>query len=137
MDRVFSLFFELFWWWFESSLYLHSPAEFCLAWLLTLYLLWDRYVVVMGLYKAHLRKQLHGLNKFLGFPSVVIGVLLDVLVNLTVATLVFRAWPREWLVTTRLKGYLQDDYHKFRWRGRRAEWWCTKVLHAFDETHCV
>lgn len=137
MDRLFALFFELFWWWVESSLFLHSPAAFCVAWLLTCYALWDRYIVVMGLYRAHLRKQLHGLNKVLAIPSVVVGVFLDVLVNLTVASVVFRAWPREWLVTDRLQRYLKDEYHSQRWRGRRADWWCTNVLHPIDDDHCL
>lgn len=137
MEQLFSLIFELFWWWVESMLYLRSPAAFCAAWLLTCYMLWERFIIVMALYRAHLRKQLYGLNKWLGVPSVVIGILLDILVNLTVACLVFRELPREWLVTDRLQRYLKDEQHKNGWRGRRADWWCTKVLHPIDDDHCL
>lgn len=138
MDKALSLFFELFWWWFESLLLLNSPASFCVAWLLLLYVLWERFVIVMGLYRAHLQKRLYGLNKVLGVPSVVIGVVLDAVTNWTVAILVFRDWPREWLVTTRCKRYLNDEQHREKWRGRRALWWCTHVFDPLDPTagHC-
>lgn len=136
MDLLLSLLFELFWWWFESSLFLHSPASFLAAWFLTLYLLWDRYVFIMAAYRAHKLGRLYGLNKWLAYPSVVIGFLLDILVNICVATFVFRQLPRQWLVTTRLKEYKHDEKHAGKWRQRRADWWCTHVLHPFDEEHC-
>lgn len=136
MDQLFGLFFEFFWWWFESSLYLNSPAAFLTAWAITLYALWDRYVFVMAAYRAHKRGQLYGLNKWLSYPSVLVAVILDVVVNICVATFVFRQLPRQWLVTTRLQEYKNDPKHAGTWRQRRAEWWCTHVLHPFDDGHC-
>lgn len=136
MEQAFSLFFELLWWWIQSLIYTNTPAEFLVAWLLLLYLLWERYVIVMGLYGAHMRGQLYGLNKWMGVPSVILGMLLDCIGNIFVATFVFRQFPRQWLITTRLKEYKNDPKHYGKWRQERAAWWCTHVLHPIDDGHC-
>lgn len=123
-------------WFWHAAIGNESWAEFAFAWLFIAYCLWDRFVLIMGLYRAHLNKRLHGLNKGLAAPNVVIGFILDVLVNMTWATLVFREWPREWLVTTRLQRHVNDERHS--WRRDRAKWWCERVLDPLDPTgkHC-
>ncbi len=99
-----------------------------------LWLFWAVYVLVMGIYRAHLAGRLRGLARVLGLPLVVFGYLMDVFANLTVATLVFLEPPREALVTTRLIR-LQRTWG---WRGRLANWVCNNLLDPFDPTgnHC-
>ncbi|MFV0602022.1 MAG: hypothetical protein ACK5NE_09445 [Brachymonas sp.] len=67
-----------------------------------LYAFWCAYVLVMGIYRAHLSRRLVGLNKMLALPVVGFGYLMDVAANLFIAPLVFLDWPREALVTARL-----------------------------------
>ena len=64
-----------------------------------LYAFWCAYVLVMGIYRAHLSQRLVGLNKVLALPVVGFGYLMDVAANLFIAPLVFLDWPREVLVT--------------------------------------
>lgn len=99
------------------------------------WLLWAAYVLVMGIYRAHLDKRLTTVTKILAAPWVVIGYALDVLVNVTVASLVFWEPPWELLVTTRLQRHIDARYG---WRHRRAQWICDHLLDPFDPTgnHC-
>ena len=75
------------------------------------------------------------LTKILAAPWVVIGYALDVLVNVTVASLIFWEPPWELLVTTRLQRHIDARYG---WRHRRAQWICDHLLDPFDPTgnHC-
>lgn len=136
MDALSSIFFEFVFWLIEATLYQRGFGPFLTGWVLIAYALWDRYVLIMALYRAHLNKRLHGINKALAYPNVVIGFLLDVLVNMTWATLVFREFPREWLVTSRLQRHINDERHS--WRKERARYWCEQVLDPLDPTdkHC-
>ncbi len=136
MEHLFELLLILVVWLYHALTGNDSWASFTMAWLFVAYALWDRFVLIMGLYRAHLNRRLRGLNKVLAAPNVVIGLFLDVLVNLTWATIVFRELPREWLVTTRLQRHLHDKRHS--WRRERARWWCEQVLDPLDPTgtHC-
>ena len=100
-----------------------------------LYAFWCAYVLVMGIYRAHLAHRLVGLNKLLALPVVAVGYFMDVACNLIVAPLVFLDWPREALVTSRLIRYKRDDHG---WRGRVADFICERLLDVFDPTgdHC-
>ena len=101
-----------------------------------LWVFWGMYVLVMGIYRAHLSHRLKGLVLVLSLPFVAVGYLMDVFANLTIASLVFLEPPREWLVTTRLQRYIHEGRHS--WRRKRAQWWCEHVLDPLDPTgkHC-
>lgn len=100
-----------------------------------LYLFWCAYVLVMALYRAHLDKRLHGLNRILASPVVVFGIVIDVFSNMIIAPVVFLDLPREWMVTQRLSRYIKTDTG---WRAALAERICNGLLDAFDPTgdHC-
>lgn len=123
-------------WLLDAAAFQRGPQQALIAWVLLAYLLWDRFVLIMGLYRAQLNKRLYGLNKILAAPNLVVGILLDIACNIVWATLVFRELPREWLVTTRLQRYIHEGRHS--WRRRRAQWWCEHVLDPLDPTgkHC-
>ena len=99
------------------------------------WLLWAMYVMVMGIYRAHLDKRLTTTTKILALPWVVVGYVLDVLVNVTVASLVFWEPPWELLLTSRLQRHIDANHG---WRHRRAQWICDRLLDPFDPTgnHC-
>jgi len=93
-------------------------------------------VLVMGLYRAHLHKKLSTTTYILGGPWLFLGLLVDALSNITIASVVFLDIPREWLVTARLKRYIETDPNS--WRGKFANWICGNLLDIFDPTdnHC-
>lgn len=100
------------------------------------YLLWVFYILVMGLYRAKLNNRLSKTATVLGAPFLVIGYLLDVATNVTVATAFFWEWPREALVTTRLTRHMAA---KRGWRYQLARFICESLLDPFDPTgaHCI
>ncbi len=101
-----------------------------------LWIFWFAYVGIMGIYRAHLAGRLDGFARAMSVPVVLLGYVLDVMANVTVAVLVFLDWPREWLVTTRLKRYRRDAPGTRN--AKIAEYICEHLLDPFDPTgnHC-
>lgn len=68
------------------------------------------------------------------FAPLVIMVMVDMVMQLTLATLVFLDWPREFMVTQRLARYRTTT----GWRKTVADAICTQALNPFDPTrkHC-
>ena len=102
-----------------------------------LWLLWYLYLIVMGLYRASLMGTLTTSAKVLGAPALVIGWLLDWLINWTVAVLFFRQMPRTFgeLVTQRLSRYIAGPPCLNK---HYAQVICLHLLDPFDHTgkHC-
>lgn len=103
--------------------------------LIYLWVFWAMYVLVMGIYRAHLQKRLNVVTTVLSVPFVLLGYIMDIVANLTFATVVFFEWPREWLVTTRMKRYINE---KHSWRCKLSSWVCDHLLDMFDPSgnHC-
>jgi hypothetical protein len=106
-----------------------------LATILFLWVFWYAYILVMGLYRAHLAKRLTPFTYALALPALLVGYAMDVLANLTIASVVFLEPPREWLVTSRLQRYIA---HGTGWRAAKARWICDNLLDVFDPSgeHC-
>lgn len=104
---------------------------------LSLYVLWVFYLAVMNLKRARDAGTLTRNALYLGYPVLLIGYGIDVLVNLTVCTILFLEIPKEWTVTGRLKRHL---YHSEpgSWREVIAAWFCANLLNSFDPDgrHC-
>jgi len=109
-----------------------TVAAYTLAFL---WAFWAMYVLVMGIYRAHLAKRLTAVTLCLSAPFIVLGYLMDVIANLTVASLVFLEPPRELLVTARLQRYVASGQG---WRFTIADWICNHLLDVFDPSgnHC-
>lgn len=109
---------------------------YALAVILFLWVFWGLYVLVMGVYRAHLAKRLTRVTYALGLPWVVVGYAVDIVANIFVASVVFLELPREWLVTDRLKRHI--DTGLGTWRGYLAAWVCDHLLDVFDPSgeHC-
>ena len=105
------------------------------ATLAALWAFWAVYVLVMGLYRAHLQGRLSWLVYIMGAPFLLLGLVVDVTMNATVAVVVFCDTPREWLVTTRLIRYVKSGHG---WRFMIANWVCNNLLDVFDPSgnHC-
>lgn len=100
-----------------------------------LWLFWGMYVLVMGLYRAHLDKRLNWFTYTLSAPFLVIGYAMDCFANIFIASFVFAEPPKELLVTTRLQRYMG---YSVGWRKQLAEYVCEHLLDVFDPTgdHC-
>lgn len=101
----------------------------------SLYGLWVLFLAIMALQRAHESGQLRGAAKLAGVPVALAGYLADVLVNLTVFSILFLEWPREWLVTQRLQRHVRTGQGR---RQRLARWVCAEFLDKFDPGghHC-
>lgn len=75
--------------------------------------------------------------KILAYPALYAGFVLDFILNVVVATVLFLDFPREALFTHRLKRYLYG-MDTPRWREDLAAWFCSKLLNQFDPSgkHC-
>lgn len=100
-----------------------------------LWLLWAMYVLIMGVYRAYLAKRLTLVTLSLSAPFIAMGYIMDVVANVTIASIVFLEAPRELLVTTRLDRHVAQGRG---WRSELAGWICDHLLDVFDPTgnHC-
>ena len=95
------------------------------------------YILVMGIYRAYLSKRLSTFMFVVCLPAVLIGIVVDVLANIFIATAVFRRLPREWLVTTRLIKIINNPLEDIHNRAL-AKYICNNMLDIFDPNgdHC-
>jgi len=99
-----------------------------------IYMLWIFFLAVMNLLRAQEAKTLSKTAYVLGLPLLIVGVLVDVLCNIFVATILFLELPQEWVVTKRLGRLIVDT----GWRGSMARFICQNLLDRFDPSgkHC-
>lgn len=96
------------------------------------------YLAVMALRRAKGEGRLGLAPSVLGLPIVLVGLAVDVALNLVLASIVLLEPPRlagpvpEWLLTTRLKRLVRTT----GWRARVARWICAHLLDAFDPSGC-
>lgn len=95
------------------------------------------YVTVMGIYRAFLSKKLRWYHWALLWWVILIGFVFDIVANSTVAIIIFHELPKELLVTTRLKRYINDANSHIN-NKIIALWICENLLDLFDptENHC-
>ena len=117
---------------------------------------WHGYIHAMGLYRARLQGRLVGLPLVLSVPVIAVTFALDVLIQFTVASLVFwqlptgiklgkrelngvsLPWPEgDWFVTHRLRRYIAAG-PDLGWRYKVAHVICYRLTDPFDPTgaHC-
>ena len=75
---------------------------YALITLLCVYLLWVHYVAVMRLMQVRDAGRLTPAMKAIGYPALIVGLLLDLVVNTIVATAIFVELPKELTVSARL-----------------------------------
>jgi hypothetical protein len=101
---------------------------YALITLLCVYLLWVHYVAVMRLMQVRDAGQLTTAMKAIGYPALVVGLLLDLIVNTVVATALFLELPKEFTVSARLTRHSEGD----GWRQRVAIAIRTALLDNID-----
>lgn len=73
------------------------------------YLLYTFYAAVMNIKRVRDMGKLTKLGMAFGYPTLVIGLLLDFLCNVFVMTLLFLELPQEFTVTSRLKRHNRES----------------------------
>ena len=103
--------------------------------LTAIYALWVLFLAVMSLKRAYDDKTLSKPALIVGYPLLVVGLLIDFFVNVTVATLVLLEPPREFTVSDRLSRLAKGCKG---WRKDGACWFCKHFLDVFDPygKHC-
>jgi hypothetical protein len=94
-------------------------------------LLWYLYAVVMALVSARDRYSgtLPWPIRALGYPALGVGLAIDLLVNVTLCTLIFLELPRELTVSGRL---WRISNAESSWRQRTALWLRVNLLDPLD-----
>lgn len=95
-----------------------------------LWLLWIAFVAIMHLRRVRQRWGLTGAQKVFGYPLLVIGYVLDVVMRLTVFAALFLRHPRLETVSEMLEREVAGS----GWRARQARWWREELLADFDLT---
>ena len=96
--------------------------------ILTVWTLWVFYLACMNLSKARSEGTLSTVAYIVGYPVLIIGLLLDFLVNVVVFTVILFEWPKELTVTRRLKRHIKLG----GWRAKVAAWLAKYILDPFD-----
>jgi hypothetical protein len=95
-------------------------------------LTWVMYLAIMGLIPY--RKQMHPVAKAHAYVLVAIGLIMDTILNVVIASVLLLQPPGEFLLTTRLK----KNIKRGGWRGAVSSWVCVHLLDQFDPKgyHC-
>lgn len=96
--------------------------------ILIVWALWVFYLASMSLSRAKSEGTLSTPAYIAGYPVLLVGLLLDLLVNIIIFTVILFEWPKELTVTRRLKRHIRLD----GWRGKIATWLAKYILDPFD-----
>jgi hypothetical protein len=77
--------------------------------LLTTYFLYVFYAAVMNVKRIRDQGKLTTLGKVFGYPTLIIGLILDLIVNIFVMSIILVEIPREFTVTSRLKRHNKES----------------------------
>lgn len=102
-----------------------------------MYLTWAFYLLFTALLRAKREGTISRFSLILGYPLVAVGAILDILLNVTVGTILFLELPhyKRLFLTARMARLIREDYG---WRGDVAAWICSRLLDSFDPSgkHC-
>lgn len=91
---------------------------------------WVFFACIMNLKRVRDAGELTLPAKLFGFPTLFLGYILDVVLNITLGTLLFMELPCEPLFSTRLQRLTNTQ--PTRWRGKLALWVRRSLLDNID-----
>lgn len=108
-----------------------NPLKFIVIWTV---FTWTYYLAMCSLKRAHKANAIPKFLKPLAYVLLAGFLVADAVFNITVGTVVFLQWPRQWLFTSRCK----ENQNRLDWRRDAARWWCANWLNPFDPSgrHC-
>lgn len=100
--------------------------------------LWFYYVGSASLLDIRQRHDVKWYVKIFAIPPLLLGAILDIILNILLASIIFVDLPREWLFTDRLIRYRNDPSYTLTWRDDFASFICEHYLNPFDDSgdHC-
>lgn len=96
--------------------------------ILAFWVLWVCYISVMAIKRVKDEGKLSKLALWMGFPVLLIGYLLDLILNVTLFSILFLEPPKEKTISERLKRHNRDGEG---WRKKLASWF-EPLLDPFD-----
>lgn len=99
--------------------------------LLAFWCLWVLFLAVMNLGQAKAEDKLHGFALYAGYTVLAVGLLVDLIVQVLIATVLWLELPRELTVSERVARLCK---HGNGWRQRLALWFRRVLLAPFDRS---
>lgn len=93
--------------------------------------LWVLFLAVMNLGQAKAEGKLHGFALYAGYTVLAVGLLVDLIVQVLVASLLWLELPREWTVSERVARLCKSGSG---WRQKLALWFRDVLLAPFDRS---
>lgn len=93
--------------------------------------LWVLFLAVMNLGQAKAEGKLHGFALYAGYTVLAVGLLVDLVVQVFVASILWLEFPREWTVSGRVARLCE---HGKGWQQRLALWFRHTLLAPFDRS---
>jgi hypothetical protein len=100
---------------------------------LSIYVTLTMYWAIMNFVRARDAGTLPPIALRIGYPLLLIGYLMDFLVNVLVVSVILLEVPREWLVTARLSRHIKTESG---WRKSVSTWVCKNLLDWADPKGC-
>lgn len=97
--------------------------------LMAFWLLWVLFLAVMHLNDAKRAGTLRGFALYAGYTVLAMGLLVDFVVQMTAATILWLEWPRELTVSGRVTRLLVSGWG---YRYKVARWFQRTLLSPFD-----
>lgn len=99
--------------------------------LLAFWCLWVLFLAVMNLGQAKAENKLQGFALYAGYTVLAAGLLVDLVVQITVATVIWLELPREWTVSERVARLCREGHG---YRLTLALWFRRVLLAPFDRS---
>lgn len=99
-----------------------------------IYVTWVLYLCIMTLARARNDGKLPTVAYRLAYPILLVGYLVDFLLNVIVVTLILAELPRELLVSARLSRHIKTE--GTGWRKSVSTWVCKNLLDWADPKGC-
>ena len=98
--------------------------------LAALYGLWIGYLALTNADRVRAAGQMTPVARVLITPALLVFGALDVLVNVTIGSILYLELPRRWTLSQRAASHYRAD----TWRGNISRWLGHNVLNAYDRT---
>ena len=99
--------------------------------LLAFWLLWVLFLATMNLAQSKAEGKLKGFALWAGYTVLAVGLLVDLVVQITVATVLWLELPREWTVSGRVERLCREGHG---YRLVLALWFRRVLLAPFDRS---
>lgn len=99
--------------------------------LLAFWALWVLFLATMNLGQAKAEGKLKGFALWAGYTVLAVGLLVDLVVQITVATVLWLELPREWTVSGRVERLCREGHG---YRLTMAMWFRRVLLAPFDRS---